>query len=92
MKATIEFNIAQHKLIEQENKDRLRKEAALEEIKTTNIQGLDACDINLFAVEAGITPNEVRRLMLKPDDLDEAFQAELYSFENDETDNIFDYY
>ncbi len=68
------------------------KEAVIQEIKETMIECLDATDINYLAAEAGITPNEVRGLMLKPNDPHEAFMAEIHSFENDETDAIFEYY
>ena len=77
----------QEQIIEQEN-----REDALQEIKDTCIDGLDAADVNYMASAAGIHPNEARRLFRKPNDSGERFMAEVNSFENDETDNIIDYF
>ena len=69
------------------------KEEALEEIKTTHIECMTAMDINMFANDAGITPNECRRMMIQPDGNDnENFKAILNTFEDDETDSLFDYF
>lgn len=68
------------------------REEILDEIRSTCIEGLDACDINYFAAEADLSPNEVRSMMQRPNDPQDAFMAEIHSFENDETDSLFDWF
>lgn len=89
---TINWSKAIQAKKDQEKKDAIHRAEAIKEIKLTTLEGLDARDINMFAAEAGIEPNDVRRLMVHTDDLNQDFKNELDSFEDDETDSIFDYY
>ena len=70
------------------------REAILQEICDTHLECLDARDINYYAAEVDLPPNEVRNMMIQPDSKDENqnFLSVLHSFDNDETDNIIDYF
>lgn len=89
---TISFDSAIHWQKNHKEEVKVKREELLEEVRTTCIDGLDARDINYYAAELGIDPNEVRRMMMSPDDPQEAFMAEMNSFAEDDTDAIFEYY
>ena len=72
--------------------EKKRKEALIKEFKTMHLSGHSAMDINIYAAEAGIEPNEVRRLMIHDEDANVDFMDEIQSFEDDETDSIIDYF
>ena len=92
MNSHIEWNKAKHNAeIRQQSK--LENQAKLrEEFKTMHLSGHSAMDINMYAAEAGIDPNEVRRLMIHDEDTQVDFEDEIASFEDDETDSIFSYF
>jgi len=71
---------------------KVNKKEALKELRSTHLEVLDAQDVRYLADEAGVSPNEARKLMIKPKDINERFIAEMNSFENDETDDMIDYF
>jgi hypothetical protein len=79
----------QHK--EQERQE-IQREDILEEVKTTQLECMDARDINYYAGILGIEPNKVRDMMLQPEDPQLAFEAQINSFADDETDSIINYF
>jgi hypothetical protein len=70
---------------------RERKAEIIEEIKTSSFELFDARDIQYFASELGITPNEVREIHLKANPEVNAFDL-ISTFENSEGDEIFDFF
>lgn len=58
----------------------------LEEFLSSDIGMLDAVDIAYYAEITGRTPNQLRRMHPSND-----LTSLLYSFENDDTDNIIDF-
>ena len=95
MSKTITYEEAFYWQIEHTKEDvntKVYKKEALAALKSTHIECLDAQDVALLATEAGITPNEARRMMIHPEDANEAFIAEVNSFENDDTDDLFEYF
>ena len=92
MNNIIQFEQAQQ-ISEQIAEDRQREiQDARVCITQMYLECLDATDINLLAAEADWTPNKVRREMIHDEDAEVDFLNELASFENDETDSLFDYY
>ena len=71
-----------------------KKEDVLEEIKSTHLECLDARDVNMYAADAKITPNEVRDLMIQPNsgNNNEDFIALMNSFDEDDTDSLIGYF
>lgn len=87
---TITFSQAASEFNRNESKREIEKQEAIEEIKTSHFDCYDAYDIQALAQKAGMIPNEVRYLNaesqgINPLDL-------LHTFENDETDDIIDFY
>jgi len=92
MSSHIEWNKARHLHEQHQIQEKKHKEALIEEFKTMHLSGHSAMDINIYAAEAGIEPNEVRRLMIHDEDANVDFIDEIQSFEDDETDSIIDYF
>lgn len=69
----------------------VNRQKLIEEIETSTLEGLDATDINYYAGELGIEPNEVRQIYLKANPKING-SALLNTFINDETDEIFGFY
>ena len=90
-KTTIEWHEAIQISKEQQDFDIVERKRLLDEIQTSNFSMLDARDINYYAYELGYTPNEIRYIHL-------AAHPELTSldllntFEDDDTDQIIDFY
>lgn len=74
--------------------EQISKEEVIQEIKETHLECLDAMDINHYAAASGLEPNEVRRMMIQPDNdnEDENFMAIVHSFDNDDADSFIDYW
>ena len=92
MSNTITYESAiywQHKEVERQAEQR---EDTLEEVRTTELEMMDARDINYYAGILGIEPNEVRNMMMQPEDPGLRFEAQINSFAEDETDAIIDFF
>jgi hypothetical protein len=70
----------------------INREQALIELRSTHLEVLDAQDVQYLAKEAGVMPNEARKLCIKPEDSYQRFMAEVHSFDNDCTDDLIDYF
>jgi len=91
-KAIIEWTQASSFVQKHKEEVKVNRKEALKELRSTHLGLLDAQDVQCLANEAGVTPNEARRLMIKPKDYQERFMAEIRSFDNDETDDLIDYF
>ena len=88
--ATIEWHEAEHEHEHQNERREIERKRLIEEIKTSNFQYLDARDVNYYAEELGITPNEVRDLNKQAQGLSN--YDYLNTFDGDDLDSIFDYF
>lgn len=87
---TINWNQAEQISQHETAKQKQDKIEAMEDIKTSDFSMLDATDIQFYANILDITCNEVREINIKHTGAN-AYDI-MNSFENDETDDIIDFY